>query len=183
MKKLILAIATLAIATSSTAQENYFTRNGTATFFSSTPIEDIKAINEGVVAVLNANTGKIEVSMLNKSFQFKKALMQEHFNENYMESNTYPKSTFKGTVAMNQVDLKKDGEYPVTVNGDLTIHGETKAIEVPGTIYVKGDQLRANTQFNVVPEDYGIKIPGTVRDNIASEIEVTIDLNLQPLEQ
>ncbi len=183
MKKLIIAIALTGIAVATYAQDNYFTRNGKATFFSSTPIEDIKAINEGVVTVLNVTNGNIEVSMLNKSFQFKKALMQEHFNENYMESNTYPKSAFKGTVSMEDVELEKPGKYDVTVAGDLTIHGETKKIEVPGTIEIKGENLIANTVFKVVPEEYGIKIPGTVRNNIAEEIEVTIDLTLQPLVQ
>lgn len=183
MKKLMIAIAMIGFATATIAQDKYFTRSGNATFFSSTPIEDIKAVNEGAVTVLDVNTGKIEVSMLNQSFQFKKALMQEHFNENYMESKTYPKSSFKGTVSMDDVNLDKPGTYDVTVLGDLNIHGETKNVEVPGTVEVNGENLIAHTQFMVVPEDYGIKIPGTVRENIAKEIEVTIDMTLEPLEQ
>lgn len=110
--------------------------------------------------------------------------MQEHFNENYMESNTYPKSVFKGKVTdISSVDVKKDGVYTVNVKGDLTIHGVTKSVEVPGTIEVSGENLKAETQFMVTPEDYDIKIPGMVRDNIAKEIEVTIVLDLQPLKK
>jgi len=184
MKKLIIAITLLGFTVATYAQDKYFTRSGQATFFSSTPVEDIKAINEGAVCVLDVNNGNVEVSMLNKSFQFKKALMQEHFNENYMESNTYPKSKFKGQVVdIDKVDLDKDGAQNVTVKGDLTIHGETHTVEVPGTIEVNDGNLMAHTVFMVTPEDYGIEIPGMVRENIAEEIEVTIDLNLEPLKQ
>lgn len=184
MKNIVITLVFSAIALTSFAQEKYFTRSGNATFFSSTSIEDIKAINSGAVAVLDVNSGAVEVSMLNKSFEFKKALMQEHFNENYMESNTYPKSAFKGIVTdISSVNVNKDGVYPVNVKGELTIHGVTNSVEVPGTIEVKGETLKADTKFMVTPEDYDIKIPGMVRDNIAKEIEVTIGLELQPLKK
>lgn len=184
MKTLIITFAMMGSVLTSLAQSQFYTRSGNATFFSSTPIEDIKAINSGAVCVLDVSSGAIEVSMLNKSFEFAKALMQEHFNENYMESNTYPKSAFKGKVSdISSVDLQKEGVYSVNVKGDLTIHGVTKTVEVPGTIEVKGENLKAETQFLVTPEDYDIKIPGMVRDNIAKEIEVTIVLDLQPLKK
>jgi len=184
MKTLIISLALIGSVLTAAAQNQFYTRSGNATFFSSTPIEDIKAINNGAVCVLDVSSGAIEVSMLNKSFEFAKALMQEHFNENYMESNTYPKSSFKGKVTdISAVNLKKTGVYPVNVKGDLTIHGVTKTVEVPGTIEVKGNSLKAETQFMVTPEDYGIKIPGVVRDNIAKEIEVSIALDLQPLKK
>lgn len=184
MKKLILAIALIGISMATYAQDKYFTRSGEATFFSSTPVEDIKAVNPGAVCVLDLKTGNVEVSMLNQSFQFKKALMQEHFNENYMESNTYPKSSFKGQVVnIGDVDSDKKGPQDVTVKGDLSIHGETRNVEVPGTIEFKDGNIIAQTKFMVTPEDYGIKIPGMVRENIAKEIEVSADLNLEPLKQ
>ncbi len=184
MKTLIISLALIGSVLTTVAQNQFYTRSGNATFFSSTPVEDIKAVNRGAVCVLDVSSGAVEVSMLNKSFEFKKALMQEHFNENYMESNTYPKSAFKGKVTdISSVDVNKDGVYTVTVKGDLTIHGVTKSVEVPGTIEVSGENLRAETQFMVTPEDYDIKIPGMVRDNIAKEMEVTIELDLQPLKK
>lgn len=184
MKKLTTIATLLIISLIACGQENYFTRSGQVAFFSSTPVEDIKAINKGAVCVLDITNGNIEVSMLNQSFQFKKALMQEHFNENYMESNTYPKSKFKGQIKnMSALNLKKSGVQKVFVKGELTIHGKTQTIDVPGTIEPMDGNILARTTFKVTPEDYGITIPGMVRDNIAKEIEVTIDLNLEPLKK
>lgn len=183
MKPLLVFLLSI-IATSIQAQDHYFTRNGTASFYSSTPVEDIKAINEGVVCVLDMTQGNVEISMLNRSFQFKKALMQEHFNENYIESHKYPKSKFNGEVVnIGKVDLTSPDAQEVTVKGDLTIHGETRSVEVPGTVSSKEGKLMAHTRFMVAPEDYGIKIPGMVRENIAKEIEVNIDLVLEPLKK
>lgn len=184
MKNLALTLAFCTLAIATFAQDKYFTRNGNVTFFSSTPVEDIKAINPGAVAVLDMQSGAIEVSMLNKSFEFKKALMQEHFNENYMESNTFPKSVFKGKIDdFGNLDMKQTAPQEVSISGELTIHGVTKTVTVPGVIYAESDKIKGETEFKVVPEDYGIKIPGMVRDNIAKEIEVSIAFELQPLKK
>jgi len=104
--------------------------------------------------------------------------MEEHFNENYMESDKYPKAIFKGAVAdISKVNFTKDGSYPVAVSGDLTIHGVTNKVSVPGTITVKGGVASAAASFAVRPADYKISIPKLVKDNIAESINITVNCN------
>jgi hypothetical protein len=184
MKKHI-AIFAILIATATTTQaQKYFTRAGYLGFFSDTKMEDIKGDNNKVNFVLDAATGQLEISGLIKAFEFEKALMQEHFNENYMESDTHPKTSFKGKVDnMAGVNLKKDGTYSSKVTGDLTMHGVTKKITVDATFKVAGGKITCESKFDVVPEDYKITIPGTVRDNIASKIAVTAKANLEELKK
>jgi polyisoprenoid-binding protein YceI len=183
MRKAILTIC-LALSlglTGSFAQNLFFTRNGHIDFFSSAKLEDIKADNNKVTSIVNTNTGEIEFSVLNIAFQFKKQLMQEHFNENYMETPKFPKSTFKGKITnLDKVNFHSDGTYSTQVTGDLTIHGVTKNIMTTGTIVVKEGKFRAQSSFNVSPEDYGIKIPNLVRDNIAKQIKITVDNSYEP---
>ncbi len=173
MKKLITC-AMIMIATNSIAQKIY-TKNGNISFFSKSPLENITADNNQVMSVLNTQTGEMQFSVLVKGFHFEKALMQEHFNENYMESEKYPKSTFKGNLAdVSKVNFKKDGTYPVSVIGDLSIHGVTNKVSVPGTITVKGGNITSNAKFTVRLADYKISVPKVVRDNIAENIEITV---------
>lgn len=173
---LFVAIFTL----QSFAQELYFTRDGLVTFFSSTPVEDIEAVNNKLTAVLNAENGQVEFSALIKSFEFEKALMQEHFNENYMESNEFPKATFKGEIVdFSAQDLSS--KEKVVVKGTMTIHGVSKEIEETGTIVQDGQgNYHIKATFKVNPEDYEIEIPNTVREKIAKEIDVTVDATLAP---
>jgi len=174
-----IVIIFLLIASSVSAQR-YITKNGYIRFFSSTPVEDIKAHNRQVKAALNSETGELVFKVLMKSFSFKKALMQEHFNEKFVESHKYPTSTFKGKILNpGQINYDKNGEYPVTVKGKLTIHGVTQEIKEEGALTVKGDEVRAQTEFMVAVADYDIDIPATVRDNIAKKVKVTVDCTLQ----
>lgn len=181
MKTRILLSALFALPLALCAQDKFGTRTGHIKFFSSTPMENIEADNRKVSSVFDATSSAIEFAALIKAFEFEKALMQEHFNENYMESNTYPKATFKGKVnGLPDGAAAKPGTYSVAATGDLTIHGVTKPVTVPGTITVNADgTLKLTTKFNVKPEDHGIKIPGMVRDNIAKEIEVTVAMDYQ----
>ena len=178
LRTILLAAAVLPLF--SLAQDRFGTRNGHISFHSDTPVEKIEANNHKVSCVLDAGSGAIQFSMPIKAFEFEKALMQEHFNENYMESNTFPKSEFKGKVeGFGAEQLAKPGTYPVSVSGDLTIHGVTKAVKHPGTITVgKDGVLKAESDFIVKPEDHDIKIPGVVRKNIAEEISVKVRLDL-----
>jgi len=166
----ILVIAAIAITASFTVQaQKYMTKNGNIKFYSETPIETIEATNNQVNAALDSQTGDLVFKVLIKSFQFEKALMQEHFNENYMESDKFPNSTFVGKVTnLTAVDFSKEGSYEATIEGDLTIHGVTKKISEKGTFTVKaGDKIHGISKFNVKPADYSIKIPGAVVKNIA----------------
>ena len=163
-------------------QGKFYTKTGKITFFSSAPLEDIEATNKSVVALLDSKTGDVQFSVLMKGFEFKKALMQEHFNEIYIESDKYPKSEFKGQVTNNSaVNYTTDGTYPATVKGTLTIHGVTKDVETSGTITVKEGKIRANTVFNVTLADYNITIPKIHKDNISKTIKITVDCLLGPL--
>lgn len=174
MKKL-LTCALILVSTATMAQKVY-TKNGNISFFSKSPLENISADNNQVMSVLNTQTGEMQFSVLIKGFHFEKALMEEHFNENYMESEKYPKSTFKGNISdISKVNFKKDGSYPVTVSGDLSIHGVTNKVSVPGTVTVKGGNISANSKFIIKLADYKISVPKVVRDNIAENIEITVD--------
>lgn len=178
MKRLFFTIAAILMIAAVQAQKLY-TKNGLVSFFSSTKMEDIKADNNQVLCVLNVPTGELQFSLLNKGFHFSKALMEEHFNENYIESNKYPKSAFKGTVAdIGKVNFTADGTYPVTVKGDLTMHGVTKAASASGHIIVKGGKATATSKFMVKLADYNIAIPGAVKSNIAESIEITVNCTL-----
>ena len=121
--------------------------------------------------------------VLIKSFHFEKALMEEHFNENYMESEKYPKSTFKGKITnLSSVNFSKNGTYDVTVEGDLTIHNVTNKVSIKGTIEVITGGINASSKFNIVPEDYNIEIPGVVRDKIDKNLAVTVSMKYTPVE-
>jgi polyisoprenoid-binding protein YceI len=160
------------------------TKTGFIGFYSHTPIEDIKADNNQVASVLDISTGEIVFQVLIKSFHFQKTLMEEHFNENYMESEKFPKSTFSGKILnLSTVDFTKNGKYDVTVEGDLNIHNVTNKVTSKGVIEIIAGGINATSKFNIVPEDYKITIPGIVRENIARNLEVTVKMNYLPLEK
>ena len=176
---LLLAIF---LFTNSLYSQKYFTRDGKISFLSEAPMENIKAINSMATSVLDIESGNIEFAVLIKAFQFKKALMQEHFNENYLESSEFPKAIFKGKIDnVSEVDFSKDGSYEATVIGKMTIHGVTNPISTTGTINVTGGEISVQSQFVALVADYDIKIPGVVRDNIAKEVEITVDISYELL--
>jgi hypothetical protein len=165
----------------SQAQSKYFDKNCDVSFYSHTPVEDIEAKNSSAISILDIQSGTLEFAVLIKAFEFPKALMQEHFNENYMESEKFPKASFKGQVKnISAVNFKADGSYPVTVTGTLTMHGVSKEITTAGTIKVNGGNFQGVSSFKVNPEDYKIAIPGVVKDKIAKELEVKIDATYVP---
>lgn len=183
MKRIFIMFVMLAgLVATAQAQGKFYTRDGYISFFSHTDVEDIDAHNRKVASVLDAETGQLEFAVLMKAFEFKKALMQEHFNENYVESNTYPKAQFKGKILdLSSVDFTTDGTYPVQVEGELTIKGVTKPLRTTGKIIVQGGMPQGVAAFTVKPADYNIQIPALVRKNIAEEIQVKVDMPYQPL--
>jgi polyisoprenoid-binding protein YceI len=145
-------------------------------------METIKADNNQVVGVMDVATGEMVFQALIKSFHFDRALMEEHFNENYMESDKIPKATFKGKITnLSSVDFTKNGTYEITVEGDLTIHDVTNKISTKGTIEVVSGGLNASSKFKIVPEDYKINIPGVVREKIDKNLEVTVLMKYTPV--
>ena len=165
------------------AQE-YYSKTGSIHFLSVAPMEKIEAKNGNAFVVFDPASGKMEWSVLIKGFKFEKALMQEHFNENYMESDKFPKGIFKGKIVnMSGVNCTQDGVYNVNVTGDLTLHGVTKPINVPGKIIVKNGIVNASSTFDVTIADYGITVPKVVRENIAKTVKVTVNADLQRMEK
>jgi len=182
LKKNLIVAGLIIVGLTSQAQDKYFTKTGRIEFSSKAPLEDIEAKNKTVAAILDAKTGALQFSVLMKGFEFPKALMQEHFNENYVESDKYPKAEFKGSITNNSaINYTTDGVYPAQVSGKLTIHGVTKDIKTTGTIKVDEGKIDASSAFNVLVSDYNIKIPAVVKDKISKTIKVTVDCRLEPL--
>lgn len=152
---------------------------GIITFFSKSPLENIEASNRKVTIVLKTTTNDIQFGVTMLSFKFASSLMEEHFNENYVESDKYPTCTFRGKIN-ETIDYTKDGEYKVTAKGTMDLHGVSKEIEVPGTITVKGNTITINSKFNIKIADYKIKVPSMYVQNIAEEVEVTVNGSLEP---
>ena len=156
--------------------QRIFTRSANVSFdaTSNKSLEEVDAKTNTGTIVIDAGTGAVEAAVLMKSLQFKKALMQEHFNENYAESTKYPKATFKGKITdATSVNFTKDGTYNITVAGNLTMHGVTKPMTTPATITVKGGKVSAQTDFSVALADYNISIPSLVADKVAKVAKVS----------
>jgi polyisoprenoid-binding protein YceI len=176
IKQLSLFTIVLFVASMAHSQ-TWFTRNGKISFFSHTAVEDIKAENNEVVCSFNGSTGELNFQALIKGFVFPKATMQEHFNgAQYLDSDQFPQSSFKGTITnLKTVNLKKEGTYPVKVQGNLTMHGVTKPITTDGSITVAKGVITAKATFQVDREAFGIVVPAYAGSKIAKTIEVTVD--------
>jgi hypothetical protein len=159
------------------AQTKYSTGTAKVGFFSSTPVEDIKAVSNKGAAVLVSKTGEIAFQVPIKSFQFERGLMQEHFNENYMESDKYPVARFKGKINQD-LDFSKNGEYDVSATGNLSMHGVDKQRTINGKVKVKDGKVQLLSNFKVACADHNIKIPRLVMTKIAEVISVNIDATL-----
>ena len=176
MKNLIF-IFILLTANVSQAQQKLFTKNGSITFTSKAPVQTIQAVNNKVLSVWETASGIIEFSLLVKGFQFPKALMQEHFNENYLESDKYPKATFKGVIENSKsIVFTGDNIQNVKVNGVLTMHGISKQIVIPATIKIKNGEVSAVSNFVVSLDDYAIKVPSVVSESINKKINIQINI-------
>ncbi|SHN03050.1 YceI family protein [Chitinophaga sp. CF418] len=176
MKRYILLSAMLLLTATVFSQERFFTKNGHISFEAGTDLEDIKAVNNGASSVFDTSTGQIECAVLIKGFEFRRALMQEHFNENYMESDKYPKAIFKGKIInIDKVNFRQDGTYPLKIKGLLEMHGTKKEIETNGILNIAGEVVNAHTEFTVLISDYNISIPGLVKDKISKTATVKIE--------
>lgn len=178
MKKSLLIFILIASMHATGYAQLYMTKSAFVNFYSKASLEDITADNNQVYSIIDAGKKNIAFSLLLKGFIFQKQLMQDHFNENYVESDKYPKAVFSGAYT-GDVALDKDGVYKIMVKGNLTLHNVTKAIELPATLTVKNGKLSGNADFKIRPEDYNIFIPSVVRDNIAQELTVTIKANYE----
>ena len=161
------------------AKDIFYTRSGQVSFFSSTPIEDIKALNEQTTCVLNMETGDVSFRIPILGFNFKNGLMQEHFNENYLESDIYPDAGFKGVINnWDQVTLNEEPQL-ISIEGVMTIHGVSKQIKETGKIFFKNEKVNGTAMFRIIVADYDIQIPKIVRENIAKVVDVNVRLSLK----
>ena len=162
--------------------QKYKTSSGEISFFSETPLENIEARNEEVFCAYDSATGGIYFKVKMKKFNFKKSLMQKHFNENYIESDKYPYSTFEGQVINHdEINHSKPGKYKATVMGKLTIHGVTQVVKEDGTFTISKNQIDGKTSFSVLLKDYDIKIPKAVIKNIAEEINIEVNVSMNKI--
>ena len=180
MKQVVVLVSLVFIALSTRSQDRLLTRSGFISFYSDAPMEKIEANTRTAASVLDKKTGQVEFSVLIKSFSFRKALMQEHFNENYLESDKFPKSVFIGRIDdVSKVDFDKDAEYAVTVTGQLTIHGVTRTVTTPAILTVKNRVTIANATFNISLTDYKISIPSLVKDKISETVKIIVTLEYE----
>lgn len=181
MKYLLVHLLVI-ISTRLLAQEKFFTKSGLIQFDATADasLEKVKATNRSVSAVLDMASGQLLFIVPIKGFEFEKALMQEHFNENYLESDQFPKAEFKGRIT-NQIDLSK-GISKVNVTGSLTLHGQTRSIQTDGTVTKENGHILLHSVINIKLKDYEIRIPALVADKIAKSAIVTIDCTLEPFQ-
>lgn len=183
MKRILSVIALFSLVTlQGMSQDRYFTRSGKVSFYSEAPTEKIEAHNSQATSVFVSSTGNFEFAVLMKAFEFEKALMMEHFHENYAESDKYPKSVFKGVITdISSVNFSKDGVYPVNYKGTLTMHGVTKEITGKGTMEVKAGKVIATSTFMVLLADYKIEIPALVKDKVAKEVKIVVNATYEKM--
>jgi polyisoprenoid-binding protein YceI len=183
MQKLLIFTAAFFVFTTMATAQKFFTRDGKVNFDATAAAspEKINALSNSATAVLDASTGNFQWAILIKGFQFEKSLMQEHFNENYMESDKFPKATFIGKITnLSEVNLSRDGTYNAIVSGQMTIHGVSKDIVTNGALTVNGGNIRVNAGFNLMLADYGVSVPSLVSDKVAKEAKILVDASLVP---
>ena len=174
-KKTLCMVAIHFVCNSMYAQTKLYTKEAKVSFFSKTAMENIDAQNNRALCIWDTTTSQLEFSVLIKGFEFDRALMQEHFNENYMESDKFPKATFKGKMLVDKKLLQQiDNDFKAQATGILTIHGVAKPVVVPVNISIKKGIMSCSVNFKVQPADYKISIPAIVADKINKEISISI---------
>lgn len=177
MKATAIIVTALFLQLTSFAQTRYFSKDGKISFYSKAPMENIEAHNNKAVSVVDLSSGAMEFSVLMKGFEFEKAKMQEHFNENYVESDKYPKASYAGKI-QNPASLKfdRDGTYAVRVLGKLTMHGVSKDQPADAVFTVKGGTVSAVSTLTISLQDYKVDIPALVAEKISKTVKITVDV-------
>ena len=181
MQKRLFVLVVVALLAAPAFAQKFFTRDGKVKFdaTSANSPEKIEALSKTATCVLDVQSGDMQWAVLLKGFKFEKALMEEHFNENYVESNKYPKATFNGRITnLSEVNFAKDGTYNAVVTGQMTLHGVTKEITTNGAITVSGGKVNVNAGFTLTLADYNIDVPSLVSDKLAKEAKILIDTAL-----
>ncbi|TLX76218.1 YceI family protein [Labilibacter sediminis] len=182
MKKIISLAIIAALCTTVAYTQKHITKEGVIEIFSETSLFTIEAKNMKVASVLNAENGELVASTLVRSFKFKEALVEEHFNENYMESHKFPKAVFKGKINnFSDFKIQKDGTYPIEVVGSLTLHGETRDILEKGELIVKNGNISGLLTFDVSLANYKIEVEENYKDRIKDAIKLSVHFDYKPL--
>lgn len=179
MKKILFTLIALAGIAGAVQAQLFNTSTAQIDFYSKTPVEDIEAHSKNAVVILDTKTNNVVFQVQNTSFVFPNKLMQEHFNEKYIESEKFPKSQFSGKIN-ETIDFTKDGSYDVTVTGKLTVHGVAQDRTMNGKVSIKGGAIQLTTDFKVKVADHKIQIPTLVMAKIAEEVNVHVDASLSP---
>ena len=182
MNKLILLVTLSISFLTAGAQSLYLTKDAKINFNSSTPLEDIVAESNQTTTILDIEKNIVKFSVLTTSFKFRRALMEEHFNENYMESSKFPKASFNGKI-ISPIDWKSEKTVSVDVKGTLTMHGANSEVTFKATITPGKEKISASAELKVTPEAFSIPIPSAVRDKIAREVTIKIDAVYAPYHQ
>lgn len=178
MKKVSTFLIILFVSVSSLYAQKFIGKTGKASFTSDAPMELINAASNELVGILNTTDRTFAFSIVITSFKgFNSELQREHFNENYMESDKYPKASFTGTIVEN-VDFSKDGTYQVNAKGKLNIHGVTVERTIPATIITKAGKPSISSKFTVKLVDHKIEIPTIVMKKVAEEVYITINIDV-----
>lgn len=178
--KNVFQVVLLLLTTFSFSQDKIITKNGKITFEASVPaFEEIKAKNEGVTCVINTKSSEIATLAIVKGFRFKVALMEEHFNENYIESDKHPKATFKGKIENFDFAKVTSQAKEYTIKGKLELHGKTKDITITATIKKTNDGTAFVSNFTINTDDFGIQIPSVVSKKVSKKVAVSLDFLLR----
>lgn len=178
-----MMIALILGTSASVFGQKYLTRTGLIEFFSETDIENIEAINNQASSVLNMENGEMAFTVLMKAFAFEKALMQEHFNEKYVESDKFPKANFKGQIVNFSAVKLSNNPTEVTIKGQLTIHGVTKEITTKGKLSKTGKgNILGTAEFTIKLADYDISIPSAVASNISETIDIKVKMDYEKMD-
>jgi hypothetical protein len=180
--KYIFSFLAFLLATISYAQSVFIDKSGFISFYSKAPLENIEAVHNGANAILNTATNEVAFIVHIRGFRFEKALMEEHFNEKYMESDKYPKATYKCSI-VDSLDWNVPGVYTVNSSGVLSIHGVEKEITEQGTFTVNGNKISLESEFKIAIADYNISIPKLLFQNIADTVLVKTKFHFEPFKK
>ena len=182
MKNLLLALLLPLTMLTVNAQTKYYTRTGSIYFNAGTGLEEIEGINKSVLSAFDKATKQVQFSVLIKGFEFKNAFMQEHFNENYMESGKFPKASFKGSIVdLENVNFERNGAYIVKVKGVLEVHGVQRDVEAVGAFKIDKGSISTTSKFKIVLADYKIAIPQVVADKLSKTATIEVNCMYAPL--
>ena len=182
MKKIVFLFALALVFLNSAAQNRFFTKDAKINFNSSTPVEDIVAESNQATTLIDIEKNDVAFSVLTTSFKFRRALMEEHFNENYIESPKFPKAKFSGKI-ISPIDWKSEKQIVADVKGNLTLHGVTREVTLKAQITPGKGKIIASAEFKITPEQFEIPIPSAVRDKIAKEVTIKIEAVYTPYQQ